>query len=83
MIQGPAGTRQTVDHRPPTIHPQLTLFSSAASMFFMTGLNERVIQEMERLLQRPLTSEEIRLLLLANVIEEDILDSETSFPVAA
>jgi hypothetical protein len=52
-------------------------------MFFMTGLNERVIQEMERLLQRPLTSEEIRLLLLANVIEEDILDSETSFPVAA
>jgi hypothetical protein len=52
-------------------------------MFFMTGLNERVIQEMERLLQRPLTSEEVRLLLLANVIEEDILDRETSLHLAA
>jgi hypothetical protein len=52
-------------------------------MFFMTGLNERVIQEMERLLQRPLTPEEVRLLLLANVIEEDILDRETSFHFAA
>jgi hypothetical protein len=43
----------------------------------VTGLNERVIQEMER----PLTSEEVRLLLLANVIEEEILDRETSIPL--
>jgi hypothetical protein len=49
----------------------------------VTGLNERVIQEMERLLQRPLTPQEIRLLLLANVIEEDLLERETASPVAA
>ncbi len=42
----------------------------------MTGISEDVIREMERLLQRALTPEEIRLLLLANVIEEDLLEGE-------
>jgi hypothetical protein len=49
----------------------------------VTGLNEHVSHEMERLLQRPLTPEEIRLLLLANVIEEDLLERETASPLAA
>ena len=62
--------------------PQLTLYFSTASILLVTGLNERVIQEMECLLQRPLTPEEIRLLLLANVIEEDILERETALPLA-
>jgi hypothetical protein len=42
-----------------------------------------VIQELESLLGRALTPEEIRLLLLANVIEEDILERETASRLAA
>lgn len=48
----------------------------------MVGLNESVIREMERLLQRELTPEEIRLLLLANVVEEGILEAEKPSPLA-
>ncbi len=49
----------------------------------MTGLNEAVIREMERLLKRQLTAEELRLLLLANVIEEDLHETEKSAATAA
>ncbi len=49
----------------------------------MMGLNEIVIREMERLRQRDLTPEEIRLLLLANVIEEGILEAEKPTAAAA
>jgi hypothetical protein len=49
----------------------------------MGGLNERVIREMERLLERELKPDEIRLLLLANVIEEEILEHESVITLAA
>lgn len=41
-------------------------------------INERVLEEMERVLQRPLTPEELRLLLLARVIEEEVLDRQAA-----
>ncbi len=40
---------------------------------------ERVIGELEQVLGRPLTCEEIRLLLLARIIEEQTLDREVAF----
>jgi hypothetical protein len=40
---------------------------------------ERVIGELERVLGRPLTCEEIRLLLLARIIEEQAFDREAAF----
>ncbi len=56
---------------PPSYHPPVCRIQ-----LDMTGISEDVIREMERLLQRALTPEEIRLLLLANVIEEDLLEGE-------
>jgi len=35
-------------------------------------INERVISEMERLLERSLTPEEIRLILLAHTVKKDL-----------
>jgi hypothetical protein len=43
----------------------------------MNGLTERVIVELERLLHRKLTPEEVRLILLAGVLALEILESET------
>ena len=47
----------------------------------MTGLTERVMTKVERLLQRKLTSEEILLLLLAGMVEEEILEKEVPIGV--
>lgn len=47
----------------------------------MTGLTERVMSKVERLLQRKLTGEEIFLLLLAGMVEEEILEEEVTIGV--
>lgn len=44
----------------------------------MTGLSERVISEMEQLLRRKLSAAEVRLVLLASVIEGRLLEDETT-----
>jgi len=44
-----------------------------------SAVTEQVIEELERVLGHPLTCEEIRLLLLARIIEEQALDREVAF----
>jgi hypothetical protein len=42
-------------------------------------MNECVIEEIERVLQRPLAPDELRLLLLARIIEEEVLNGKAAF----
>ena len=42
-------------------------------------MNDRVVEEIERVLARPLTPDELRLLLLARIIEEEVLEGKDAF----